>query len=1261
MLRKITSLLLVLMLLVSAVTVTSLTAIATSAPGNPELARKAAGEGMVLLENDGVLPLAGGAKVALFGRYHINLIKGGGGSGDVTTAYVRNVLYGMQQKQTAGKVALNAYLVNQYATNSGLTSNDNNVTQAIVDEAAKDSDIAIVTLGRTSAEGSDRTSAAGSYLLSANETNMLTRINNTFNKVVVVMNICGVTDMAWIKNFNHISAVLIAWLPGMEGGNAIADVLCGDVNPSGKLVDTFANTYADYPASTNFGSSSRVTYREDIYVGYRYFETVDPTYQKVQYEFGYGKSYSTFDITNKAVTIDGNDLVATATVKNNGPYPGKEVLQTYFSAPAGLLNKPGKELAAFAKTKLLAVGESQTLTMRFPIADMAAYDDLGKTGKKSANVLEAGDYAVYIGNSIKNAGQSGVIYKYNVPALRVVEQLTEQLSPVTRFQRLIDPVTNQTEDVGPPAPVHNIAATGNTVIKAPETNTATAEVRYETVPNSTDKCVAFFNNGNEITYKLNVAQAGTYNIVLRYALGRAALNNILDFYVNGTLQPGNTVNMVQTGDGDGQGEWYNFIDSPAYRITLPAGECSLMLKSKGSAGNLLTYTLSPATAPIIAPFAASAATKPTATLGSIFDGNKGMQLLEVYNDPSKMGAFMNQLTDDDLIYLAQGHGATVGGGTGTIGSLLKYGIPPMDTADGPAGIRLSTNCTMWPMGTLMACTWDVDLVQEVGRAIGVEAALNGVEVWLAPGMNIHRDPLCGRNFEYYSEDPLLTGKIAAAITKGVQSEGIGITIKHYAANNQETNRSGVDTLVSERAMREIYLKGFEIAVKEAEPWCVMTSYNLLNGTETAERYDLVTTILCEEWGFKGFVMTDWGNNSNHAREEMAGNAVKMASGDTAGLKAALAAGTLTRAQLERNIKLVLNVIMKSKAFAKLIEDPHYYDPKIHQIAETGVTKVKAAEFAETTGAPRPESCSDTDGGQNMGYLDAGGTITYYFNVQRGGVYDVLFRTAANASPYGQYGILVDGVKVATVKPVNTGGWQNWRTLEAVKIPLPAGEHFFKINIEASGSNLNWMQFDLATPATTIAFTKTPVVVNEVFGIKVECPTDVKGIAIANEDNMPVTIKNLAASVSGKIQTFTANASLGTAGTRKLKVLLDYGDGNGYVDSGAIGTIDVTKTAEAPKVLSVVTPTNVLVNVAANYTITNNAEGSYSANLRAGGTSSNLGKTVVSKTINPDGTFTWVLSVKIGTAGTNRAFEAYAGNANGMLSDPYKFNMTVKLF
>ena len=273
-----------------------------------------------------------------------------------------------------------------------------------------------------------------------------------------------------------------------------------------------------------------------------------------------------------------------------------------------------------------------------------------------------------------------------------------------------------------------------------------------------------------------------------------------------------------------------------------------------------------------------------------------------------------QMSDEDLAYLLGGQPNTGVANTFGYGNNLEYGIPNMMSADGPAGLRIKPECgvntTAWPCATLLACTWNTRIVEEVGAAGGAEVKENNIGVWLTPATNIHRSPLCGRNFEYYSEDPLLSGRMASAMIRGIQSNHVAATIKHFAFNNKETNRRNSDSRVSERAAREIYLKPFEIAVKEADPWALMTSYNIINEHRSSEYADLLEGILRGEWHYEGMVTTDWWNLGEHYKEVQAGNDVKMALGYPERLLEAQRMDLITRADLARCAKRVLELILK---------------------------------------------------------------------------------------------------------------------------------------------------------------------------------------------------------------------------------------------------------------------------------------------------------------------------------------------------------------
>jgi len=736
---------------------------------NPEFARLVAHEGTVLLKNNRqTLPLKQGAPVALFGINSIDYVRGGGGSGIVGTDYVNNLLLGLQEKQKEGKIIMFSELVDFYQTafaNGSRNANEPKIPQTLMVEAVKFAKTAIITLGRYSEEGTDRKAEKGDFYLSESEQILINQVLTAkFERVIVTLNIGGVIDTRWFKNDNRIDAVVLGWQAGMEGGSALADILVGDAYPSGKLTSTFAKTYTDYPSSSTFNESNIfVNYEEDIFVGYRYFETIPGAATKVNYEFGFGLGYTSFSITNTSARQEGDDIVVLATVNNTGNRKGKEVVQVYYGAPKGVLTKPAKELAAFAKTKELAPGESQTLQIRFPINSMASYDDEGKLFP-AAYVLEKGRYTFHVGNSVRNT--RALAYRYEVKENRITEQLTHHLVPNMLPRRML------------------------------------ANGSFKTLP----------------------------------------------------------------------------VDMRIVKQDIP------VLPKK-----ILTTTHP---APIL--------------------------LKDVHRNPELMPQFLAQLSDEDLIAMSTARPNGVFSNLGGMGFLPHQGIPNLLPADGPAGLRTAMTATNWPCGTQQACTWNMELLEEVGKRIADEAIKAGIGIWLAPGMNIHRDPLCGRNFEYYSEDPVLAGKVAAAVTRGVQSKKVAVTLKHFAANNKEYNRKDSDSRISERALREIYLRAFEIAIKEADAWAIMSSYNMINGIHASENYDLLTRILREEWGFNGFVMTDWNNHAWAVTEAKAGNDIKMERGQPHELRAALKNGMLLRSELERNIERLLNVMMRTHTFEDYI-------------------------------------------------------------------------------------------------------------------------------------------------------------------------------------------------------------------------------------------------------------------------------------------------------------------------------------------------------
>ena len=753
------------------------------------LSLAAAEEGMVLLKNEGeVLPLSVGTKLAVFGKGQIDYVRGGGGSGEVTTSYTRNIYEGLKIKEAEGKVqvfdALSAFyeenVRQQYAAGAenGKTV-EPEIPQELLAAACRFADTAVVVINRFSGEGWDRKGIPGDgdFYLSPQEQAMVDAVKAVFPRVIAVLDVGGMVDSSWFKDEVAIQSVLLAWQAGIEGGLAIAELLCGDANPSGKLVDTFAGSFDDYPSSAHFNDSEDyVEYTEDIYVGYRYFETIPGAAQKVNYPFGFGLSYTRFVIDQvKGEERDGK-ICLSACVTNVGERAGKEVVQAYAQAPQGKLGKSARTLASFVKTRLLAPGETQKVFLSFAVDSLASYDDLGKVAK-SAYVCEAGEYRFHLGNSVRNTVK--VPFVHTEPADRIVQQLAERVAPVALPKRML------------------------------------ADGSYEALPVTSD-----------------------------------GSRDVNPAFVDG-LPPH-------------KGNWRD--------------DLALATKKRDE------------------------------------ESGRKFRLIDVADGKCTMDDFLAQLTNGQLIDLLCGQPNTGVANTFGMGNLPEYGVPNLMTADGPAGVRIQPEMgvctTAWPCATLLACTWNTQIVEQVGAAGALEMKENNLGVWLTPAMNIHRSPLCGRNFEYYSEDPLIAGKMAAAMVRGIQSRHIGASVKHFCCNNKETNRKESDSRVSERALREIYLKGFEIAVKEAQPWTLMTCYNLVNGRYASEREDLLAGILREEWGFEGMVTTDWWNKAYQYKEIKAGNDLKMGAGEPDAVLEALREGKVTREEIAACAKRVLETILK---------------------------------------------------------------------------------------------------------------------------------------------------------------------------------------------------------------------------------------------------------------------------------------------------------------------------------------------------------------
>ncbi|RUS49003.1 glycoside hydrolase family 3 C-terminal domain-containing protein [Cohnella sp. AR92] len=914
--------------------------------GFAEFSRTAAAQGAVLLKNENrALPLQSGDRVAIFGRIQVNYYRSGTGSGgSVHVAYTTNLLDGLRGKKS---IAVDEELAAVYEKWIEENPFDNGgggwaaepwhqkempLTDDLVAAARGRSNKAIVVIGRTAGEDQDNADKPGSYQLTPEEKAMLKQVTARFDRTIVVLNVSNIIDMSWLnEDYVHpISSVIYSWHGGMEGGNAIADVLAGEVTPSGKLTDTIAFSIDDYPSTRNYGHEHTSLYQEDIYVGYRYFETFCP--DRVQFEFGFGLSYTTFRVEPEPARLvlseQGEEILELdATVTNTGTvYAGQEVVQVYYEAPQGVLGKPARALAAFGKTKRLEPGESQRLTVSFPVRSMASYDDAGATGHRSAYVLEAGTYRLYAGTSVKRLTGVGVAGEdgYIVNSLRVVAQLEEAMAPTQGLSRM-KPGARKDD--------------------------------------------------------------GTYELIYEEA---------------------------------------------------PTRQVSMADRIKSRLPKTLEQT-----------------------------GDRGYKLKDVKEGRIGMEAFIAQLGDEELATIVRGEGMSsplVTSGTasafgGVSDGLLKLGIPVASTADGPSGIRMDSGekATQVSIGTLLAATWDTELVERLYVMEGQELLRNQIDTLLGPGMNIRRSPLNGRNFEYFSEDPFLSGVFAAACTRGIQRGGSNATLKHFACNNQEQYRTKVNAVVSERALREIYLRGFEIAVKQGGANSIMTSYNPINGHWAASNYDLNTTILRGEWGFRGIVMTDWWAVMNDcvtggAPDRKYTNAMVRAQNDLymvvtnygAEINAyedntleSLDAGTLTRGELQRSAANICEFIMNAPVFSR------------DQAIQETVERFKADPSLDPAGAQLLSENAQVQPSES-------GAVR--IRAEHAGPYRLIVSIMSAESELAQSAcnVLLNDKVLTTVQTNGTEG--KWIKQRLVKVELEAGVYELKLATIKPGLRIDWIEF-----------------------------------------------------------------------------------------------------------------------------------------------------------------------------------------------------------
>ncbi len=832
-------------------------------------------EGAVLVRNQGGLPLDKNSETAVFGRIQLDYYKSGTGSGGmVNVTKVTGITDGLIE---AG-AKLNEELLQTYRDWFAENPHDFGegwggepwcqkempVSDELAAKAAQTAQAALVVIGRTAGEEQDNSNTAGSYKLTDDELEMLKTVRKHFKRMIVVLNVGNIIDMSFVDEFEP-EAVLYIWQGGMTGGTGAARVLLGEVSPSGKLPDTIAYDVTDYPSDKYFHNTERNFYTEDIYVGYRWFETFAK--EKVRYPFGFGLSYTDFEISASG-SYDGEKVTVTAAVKNIGNCAGKEVVQVYCEAPQGKLGKPSRVLCGFEKTKELAPGEEQTLTITVEERKFSSYDDSGVTGFPYAWVLEQGVYKIFAGSDVRDAEE---VCAFKLNETELVQQLSQALAPVMEFERIVN------KD-GSPA--------------------------FEKVPLSK-------------------------------------------------------------------------IDEKQRRNELMPEEIA-------------------------------------------FTGDRGFKLADVKNGKCTLDKFIAQLDDTDLNVLVRGEGmcspkvtpGTAAAFGGVSEHLKQMGVPCGCCSDGPSGMRLDTGTKAFslPNGTLIASTFNKPLVQELFAFLGLEMRANNVDCLLGPGMNIHRHPLNGRNFEYFSEDPYLTGVMAASELRGLHSQGVEGTIKHFCGNNQETNRHFLDSAISERALREIYLRGFEMAVKCGKNRSVMTTYGKVNDLWTAGSFDLDTVILRQQWGFDGFAMTDWWANindrgcapdkNNFAAMVRAQNDVYMVCANseqhTDNIQAALADGTLTRAELQRCAKNVLSFLLDTHAMKRMMNA----DEKVEVINKPDETiDAEAASKVYYLEDELEIDLSDVKVRRNMDHS---------FTIERAkeGAYSITITASSNASELAQMPITI---------------------------------------------------------------------------------------------------------------------------------------------------------------------------------------------------------------------------------------------------------------
>ena len=1232
-------------------------------PGSAEVARVVAEEGIVVLRNENnALPFKSNMKIGGLGAgQDTAFIVGGGGSG-----YVHNggntidPKTGMQNAASSGRIA-------SYTAMGSATGTFDRV---------------IYFISRTSTEGDDMKVA--DYYLKDVEKN---DVNNLINKygssnVVIVLNIPTIIDTTWLIEKN-VGAIVCMWLPGEQGGNALANVLTGAVTPSGKLADTWAKSYEDYITSygtndavSQFASSVNVNYYEDIYVGYRYYETFDENYEKVNYEFGFGLSYTTFDIKTTGVNVNKNTgkIKVYVTVKNTGStYSGKEVVQVYYSTPNDKIDSPAKQLIGFAKTKLLAPNESQNLTIDIDINEMSQFDDVGKI-QKNAYVMQAGNYDLFVGNSVKDAGKHKVA-TYTVNTDLVIEQCgdinthilkrlksdgtyeyldkeyytvkeygkkvfqTEDLESITterefhadtwfsgltqgRLVRLLGNQTFRYRIIVEKAGTYNISFTmangsesdykdmfeiyvdstpndgvdngvaqnisasltaikdawqnwrtiyGNTVTfdksgeylltfkcnaqcgdfdyftiyndkVAPageteisaDTYTATNGVKQEACING-NLASGYRTAGNYTEHKITVEKAGKYYLSLDAVTPFKATENLADIYVNsekaGTLKAlrssANPEQIKATTEADPAGYtqasvdcWFTTRETSSIAVNLNAGEnvIKILATSVDSLCNVKSIILRTTQKAFTyknntADYDFKSFADTSNPSGST--GWKGYKYLDVAEGKCTVEQFVRQFEVKELTALSmlQWARSESNSGTGGIGGVPGWNITSKDmyefpyasTADGPAGQRFHfTNndmpdgsdykyATWFPCVTLLTATWDVDMAYTYGKQYAKEEQKTNNSIMLCPGVNIHRNPLCGRNFEYMSEDPFLTGMMASFYINGAQGQGLNSSIKHFFANNQELNRSNSNNNVSDRALREIYFKPFEMAIKNSNPGTLMTSYGFVNGVATSANAEVLRNIVRGEWGYDGFIESDWNENTKNVSMIKGGNNAISFTDDYYDTIGAWQQGTLTYDELVENVSWLVKFIMRSNATAL---STYVYSDTDKSIKATSrltrtdgngtvwevnhtkdINRISATSSIvnKVSGIKGNARLQTTDQTTFIGYSDSNSVAYYAIHVGNGGDYYLSYTLNIGGAEgkYGNFDVYIDGNKVDTFTnpskktSANVGDWDSEDVFVgdsgSKKVTLNYGIHRIAVVFKDSEINFHNILFSYGQP------------------------------------------------------------------------------------------------------------------------------------------------------------------------------------------------------